>query len=187
MTTSETQMTLEAFLTLPDEKPTLEFQAGAILQKPACGARHSMLQVTLMTQMARSAEPRKLAMVFPELRVNFGGNSYVPDVAAYRWERVPVDANGDISDVDMFDPPDIAVEIGGAEHDLESLFLRCVWYVDNGVRIAVLVDPADESIAQFRPGQPPAILRGADLIDLSEVLDDFALTVQDLFDSLRIR
>jgi len=56
------------------------------------------------------AEPRKLVVAFTELRVTLGGRSYVPDVTVYVWDRIPVDAEGNLLE-DCFEPPDIAIEI----------------------------------------------------------------------------
>jgi Uma2 family endonuclease len=186
MAMSQTLMTVEEFLKLPEEKPALELEDGMVSQKVSPKAKHSRLQYTVAERINHQTVQQRLAMAFPELRASFGGHSYVPDVAVLRWDRIPVEADGTIGN-DLFEPPDIAVEIVSPGQSVNKLVSRCVWYVDNGVRIALLVDPADESIAQFRPGQPVAVLRGDDPIDLSEVLNDFALTVQELFDSLRIR
>ncbi len=38
----------------------------------------------------------------------------------------------------------------------------------------------------FRDGQPPRVLESDDRIDLDGVLDDFKLTVRELFDTLQI-
>jgi Uma2 family endonuclease len=61
-------------------------------------------------QVDAFAEPRRMARAFPELRTVFGGAAYVPDVAVYRWERIPPTAEGEVPD-DFTEPPDIAVEI----------------------------------------------------------------------------
>jgi Uma2 family endonuclease len=85
------------------------------------------------------------------------------------------------------DPPDIAVEIVSPEQRVNTLVRRCLWYVANGVRIALLIDPDDESVIVFRPDVSPLALGGSDRIDLDEVLPGFELTVQQFFDSLSFR
>lgn len=186
MAVAQTRLTVEEFLKLPEEKPALELEDGMVSQKVSPKAKHSRLQGSLIERINPQTVQRKLAMAFPELRASFGGRSYVPDVAILRWDRIPVDADGTIAN-DLFEPPDIAVEIVLPGQSVNALVRRCVWYVDNGVRIAVLVDPADASVVLFRPGQPPVALHGDDPIGLDGVLDDVALTVRELFDSLRIR
>jgi Uma2 family endonuclease len=57
--------------------------------------------------------------------------------------------------------------------------------VSNGVEIAGLADPDDESVLTFRPGQPPRVRRGADRLDLGDVVPGFELGIDELFQSLR--
>ena len=57
----------------------------------------------------------------------------------------------------------------------------------NGVRIALLVDPFDDSVILFRPGGTPVALSGSDRIDLDEILPGLELTAQTLFDTLLVR
>jgi Uma2 family endonuclease len=129
---------------------------------------------------------RKLALAFPELRTSFSGRSYVPDVAVYRWDRIPLDNDGSIAD-DFFEPPDIAVEIVSPDQSVGALIRKCVWYVEHGVKIAVLVDPDDRSVFSFRPGLAPQVLRGDDQLPLDDVLADVSITVGFLFNSLQLR
>jgi Uma2 family endonuclease len=179
-------MTMEAFLQLPDEKPTLELENGIVLAKPACGVRHSVLQTVLMLRMSEAAEAGKLSMVFPELRIVLGGNAYVPDISVIRWERVPKDDDGMIADDEMLEPPDIAVEIGAPEHNRDALVRRCNWFVENGVGLALFIDEEKRSVLQFRPGEPTVVLRGDDIIT-DDTLGDFLLSVNELYASLRLQ
>jgi hypothetical protein len=48
------------------------------------------------------------------------------------------------------------------------------------------VDADDLSVLAFRAGQSPIVSRGADAIDLTEVLPGFELTADDVFNALRI-
>jgi Uma2 family endonuclease len=184
MTVASTRLTLEEFLKLPEEEPALEFMDGAVTQKVSPKARHSALQAELIERLNQGARPGKVARSFPELRTTFAGASRVPDVAVYRWDRIPRDETGQIED-DFLEPPDIAIEIASPEQSVNALVRCCLWYVANGVQIALLVDPADESVLAFRPDSQASAWRASDRIDLREVLPDFELTVEQLFASLR--
>jgi Uma2 family endonuclease len=185
MALPQRQLSLEQFLRLPEEEPALEFEAGRITQKVAPKGRHSRLQTRLSELLNRFAEPPKLAVAFAELRTTFGGRSYVPDLAVYRWERIPRTPDGEVADV-FEAPPDIAVEIVSPGQSATTLVRRCLWYVANGVQIALLVDPDDASVLLFRPGQVPRALHDSDRIDVGDVLPGFDLTVRDLLGSLRL-
>lgn len=177
-------LTLEQFLQLPEEEPALEFADGVVTQKVSPKGQHSALQFDFAEYVNQYARSRKLARAFPELRTSFAGVSRVPDVAVYRWDRIPRDANGRVAN-DFVEPPDIAVEIASPGQGSNALVRRCLWYVEYGVTIALLVDPDDESVLAFRPDGRLTALHGKDRIDLSEVLPNFKLTVEELFASLQ--
>ena len=61
---------------------------------------------------------------------------------------------------------------------------RCRWYVANGVRIALLVDPDDRSVVAFLADGAVHDWHGADRMDLSKVVPGFDLTVEQLFKAL---
>lgn len=180
------RMTLEEFLELPEEKPALEFEDGVVTQKVAPKGRHSRLQYSISDRFNRFAEPRELASAFPDLRTTYAGRSPVPDVAVYRWERIPLDAAGELDD-DFLEPPDIAIEIVSPEQSVPSLVRKCRWYVDHGASLALLVHPDHRSVRVFRPGAISIVLRGSDPIDLYDVIPGLQFSVDDLFSALRYR
>ena len=184
MAVARARLTLEEFVHLPEEEPPLEFADGVATRKVSPRGQHSALQAELVERLNQSARPRKLARAFPELRATFAGASRVPDVAVYRWDRIPRDAGGRVAN-DFLEAPDIAVEIVSPEQSVNALVRRCLWYVAHGVHVALLVDPVDESVLAFRSDGRVSAWHALDRIDLSEVLPDFELTVEQLFASLR--
>jgi Uma2 family endonuclease len=186
MAVAPTRLTLAEFLKLREEKPPLEFADGVITQKVSPKGRHSALQRELIKRLDHAAEIHRTAQVFPELRSHFAGASRVPDISVYRRDRIPLDANGLIAD-DFTEPPDVAIEIVSPEQSVNALVRRCVWYVAHGVQVALLVDPADESVLAFRGDEQPVAWRAEDRVDLREILPELALTVEELFASLRLR
>src|SRR5262252_4303342 len=140
MAIEQRRMTREEILTLPEEKPALELAPdGTVTQKVAPKRRHSRLQVALILLVEGAA--RGQAFAFSELTVDFGDAVYVPDVAVYRRSRIPLTQEGEIAEGTMTDPPDIAVEIVSPGQRVTSLVRKCVWYVEHGVTLALIVDP----------------------------------------------
>ena len=185
-TTDQRQMTLEEFLALPEEKPSLEFAPdGTVTQKMSPKGKHSITQNTMLNLIDSFAVARRLGRAFPELRDLFGGAAYVPDVSFYRWERIPRDASGRVAD-DFTEPPDIAIEIVSPGQRVNALIRRSIWYVDNGVQICLVVDPEDESVLIFRKGQQVQVAHGGDAIDLTDVLPGFELIAEQVFAPLRL-
>lgn len=177
---------LEAFLAQPEREPALEFIDGAVVQKVAPRPRHSRLQGKLVERFNVYAEPRELALAFPELRTTFAGESHVPDVSVYRWERLPVDANGEFLD-ECREPPDLAIEITPPGQSVTRLLQVCLWYVEHGVQLALLIDPRERSVLALRPGGLIQAYRRVGQIDLGVAIDGFILDVADLFALLRVR
>lgn len=184
MAISQRKLTLEQFLELPEAEPALELHDGMVTQKMSPTGPHSGLQTDLATTFNIFAMPRGLARAFSELRANFAGSSFVPDVSVYRRGRVPADEHGDLAHY-SYEPPDIAVEVASPGQSLRELADRCRWYVEHGVEIALLVHPRRRWVRVFRVGMELGPLRGADRIDLSDVLPGFELTVDQLFHSMR--
>ena len=180
------RLTLAEFLALPEEDPALELEpAGVVVQKVSPKGRHSRLQLVLCERINQFAESRHLALAFPELRVIFGGAAYVPDVSVFAWDRIPRTQDGEIADV--FDqPPDTAIEIVSPQQSPNAVLRRCVWYVENGVAFALLVDPADRSIVRFEQDHAARVLRAGDGIDFGAVLHGFGLSVDEVFGALRL-
>lgn len=178
-------MSLEQFLELPERKPYLEYEDGVVTQKMSPKGEHSTLEGALVELINRSCSPRKLARAFPELRVTMGGKSAVPDVSVYRWERIERKQNGEVA-TDFTTTPDVAIEILSPRQSVTKLVARCVWYVSNGVRAALLVDEKDRIIPVFRPSQATLALRGNDPIPLADLLPGFEATVRQIFDTLRL-
>jgi Uma2 family endonuclease len=186
MVTARRPLSLEEFLRLPEEEPPLEYSDGEVTQKVSPMQRHSVLQAALIERIMQAAGSDRTVLVLPELRVTFAGSSRVPDIAVFVRERVAVDESGEVVDR-VTEPPDIVVEIVSPGQSATALVRRCVWYVANGVRVALLVDPEDRSVLVFRDGQAPLVLRDTDVIEVREILAAFRLTVGELFASLRIR
>jgi len=176
-------MTLDEFLALPETEPASEDAEGVVTQKPWPDGWHSVLQSEMTRRVNAFAKPGKLSLALLELRTTYGGASLVPDIAVYWWDRIPRSPDRRLADI-IPGPPDIAAEIASPEQSITDLFSKCVWYVKHGVRIALIVDPDQDTVLRFRPDALPDVLTGDDRIDLDEVLPGFELTVIELFSSL---
>jgi Uma2 family endonuclease len=170
-------LTLEQFLALPEAEPALEYGPdGQVSQKMSPESRHSRLQKWFVVRITNYAEPRHLGEALPELRVNTGGASLVPDVAFYRPGRVPPTGYPTAA-------PELAIEIASPGQSRDELAEKCRWYVDQGSTLALLVDPEDRSISAFSAGQTQT-LRGADLLPVESVLPGLELSVDEIFSAL---
>ncbi len=180
-----TRMTLEEFLALPEEEPALEYEDGEMTQKVSPNIWHSFVQTGIVEWINGFARPRKLARAGTELRATFPHASRVPDVAVYVWDRIPRDDTGKILFTTAAAPPDIAIEVVAPGQRINAVIRRLLAYVADGVRVAISVDPDDESVVVVRPDTMPLALRGEEVLDLGDVVDGLQTPVARLFDALR--
>jgi Uma2 family endonuclease len=173
-------MSLEAFLTLPEEKPALEYFDGVVTQKVAPRYHHSALRTGLLLVLHRLTEDGRVARVLPELRWTYGRHSPVPDLSVYRPERIPRGPDGKPLD-DFRVPPDLAIEILSPGETIRQLGDKCRAAVANGVAVALLVIPRSSTIRVFRFGAPVVVHRRGDRIALPEIGPGVALDVDEVF------
>jgi Uma2 family endonuclease len=174
------RMTLDEFLMLPDEGPSLEYDDGVVTQKVAAKPVHGSIQDFLVRFIDQTVRPQRLGISLPETRFVTPGWAPVPDILFYRRERLRVRR----APADFTDPPDLIIEIVSPEQTLTSLMKKCQRYLTVGVPVALVVEPGDETVLVFRPGQPLQILQGDDRIDLDDVLPGLNLTVRALFEAV---
>jgi Uma2 family endonuclease len=175
-----TVLSIEEFLKLPETKPASEYIDGQIFQKPMPQGKHSRLQTRLSTSINQAGEPQKLALALTELRCTFAGKSIVPDIAVFEWQRIPLDANGQIAN--RFEiAPDWTIEILSPEQSASKVIRKITFCIKNGTKLGYFIDPDDESITVFQPNQLPEVKDKQDILPTLKVLNNWKLTVADVF------
>jgi len=159
----------------------LEYEDGMVTKKVSPKRRHSRLQTWLVEQVNRLIVARNLGMAFTELPATFAGISRVPDIAVYRWDRIPLDISGEVADI-LIDPPDVAIKIASPGQNVKQLIRRLISFVHAGV----LVDPRDRSIVVARPGSDLRILGIGETLDLGDAIPGLRLEVATIFGALQI-
>lgn len=179
-------MTVTEFLALPESKPAKEFINGQIYQKPMPQGQHSTIQGELVTQINQIAKPDQQAWAFPELRCTFEGRSTVPDIAVFSWERIPKLPNGNVANQFLI-APDWTIEIlspGQSSTRVTSNILHCI---DSGTSLGWLIDPEEELVLIYQPGQLPKSLEVASQsLTVPPFASGLNLTVQSLFAWLKV-
>jgi Uma2 family endonuclease len=188
MAIARQRLSLETFLQLPEQKPALEYLDGVVTQKMSPEGPHGRLHVIFCVRFETYNRSHPGAWVFTELRTTYSGAnaSFVPDVAVYLKDRIPTKPSGEVAD-DFFDPPDTAIEIGSPGQTISQLLRRARWYVDHGARISLVADPHRRAIYTIRAGLESGPLRGADVVDLGDVLPGFSFVVGELFGEIDVR
>jgi Uma2 family endonuclease len=140
-----TLLDLETFLQLPETQPASEFLHNQIQQKPMPQGEHSTLQASLLSAINAVAKTSKLACAYPELRCVFGEAVLVPDIAVFRWPRIPRSATGRVAN--RFElAPDWAIEILSPDQPQLRVLANLLHCCQHGTELGWLVDPGSDSI-----------------------------------------
>ncbi len=177
-------LTLEEFLKLAETKPASVYINGEIVQKPMPKGKHSRLQLRLCNSINDVAESPKIAYAFPELRCSFGIRSIVPDVAVFKWLRIPFAADGEAPNNFLLSP-DWAIEILSPEQSSNRVTGNILYCLDHGCQLGWLIDAEDRSILVFRPNQQPELLQGDERLPVLAGID-LDLTVAQVFGWLKM-
>lgn len=173
------QLSLEEFIKQPETEPASEFINSEITQKPMPQGEHSRIQIKSCTVINQITEPKKIAYAFSELRCTFGGASIVPDVAVFRWDRIPKTTSGRIAN--RFEiPPDWAIEILSPDQKQTKVLAKLLHCSRNGTELGWLINSEEESILAVFPGQKVELYEGADKLPILAGID-LELTVKDVF------
>jgi Uma2 family endonuclease len=183
-TTTVQFLTLDEFLKRPETEPASEYINGEIRQKPMPKGKHSRLQLKLCNSINEVAESQQIAYAFPELRCSFGNRSIVPDIAIFKWVRIPFDADGEAPN-DFLLCPDWTIEILSPEQSSNRVIGNILYCLQHQCELGWLIDPADRSIVVFRPDTQPELLQSGDRLPVLEEID-LELTVNQVFAWLKM-
>lgn len=176
--------TVEEFLQLPETEPASEFIQGKIIQKPMPQGEHSQLQIELCETINQITKPQKTAKAFPELRCIFGGLAIVPDIAVFRWERIPVSPSGRIAN--RFEiHPDWVIEILSPEQKYKQVLSKLLHCAEYGTELGWLVDSDDESILVVDSDRRVKELKNSDRLPILTGIE-LNITVQQVFSWLSL-
>lgn len=180
------KLSLAEFLEMPETKPAREYINGNIYQKPMPKGKHSRLQIRLATRINHVAEPERIASAFPELRCTFGGRSIVPDISVFSWQRIPVDANGEIENTfEIY--PDWTMEILSPDQSPTRVINNILFSLDRGTELGWFIDPQERMIMTFKPRQQPEVRQEGDMLPVLSSLENLLqLSVQDVFSWLTL-
>lgn len=186
MTTTQTLMTEDDLLRMPDDGFRYELVEGELRQMSPTGYDHGRCTVNLSTLLAVHVMSHKLGDVLAAetgfvIARKADGRVTVraPDVAFVARGRVPADADTrkylelapDLV-AETLSPSDTAVEV---EEKIAS-------WLKAGVRVALVVNPASRSVTLHRASSAISRLTDKDELDLSDIIEGFRCRVSEIFD-----
>ena len=183
-------ITLDRFLRQPETKPASEFIDGYIYQRPMPQGQHSRLQWKLCNRVNVVTEDAQIALALPELRFTFGDRSIVPDVAVFRWERLPINVEGEIENVFSI-YPDWVIEILSPEQAPMRVISNILYCLKHGSEMGWLLFPKERSLLIFQRDRQPIEINincnGDEILLMPEFLENqLKLTANQIFNWLKI-
>jgi Uma2 family endonuclease len=77
--------------------------------------------------------------------------------------------------------PDFVIELRSKTDSLKTLQEKMQEYQLNGVRLGLLINPQDQQVEIYRPGQEPSVLEFPTSIDCHEVMPGFVLDMSGIW------
>lgn len=187
MQTPTKPITLTEFLQQPETKPASEYINGHISQKPMPQGQHSTIQGELVTTINAATKAHRIAWALPELRCTFHQRSIIPDVAVFRWDRLPVNDDGTIAN-SFNAPPDWTIEILSPDQSSTRVVSNILHCLDHGCQLGWLIDPGERLVQIYDPDKRLTSLEAAtDPLPVPAFANALHLTVGELFGWLQVR
>jgi Uma2 family endonuclease len=173
------QVTVEEFAEMPLQGVWELVDGEPIELSPAAG-RSGWISGNLFALLASHVRQSQLGWAFPPETgfILFDDRQTVrsPDAAVVLGDRLAAPP-------DNFVPlaPDLAVEVLSPSDRMADALAKIAMYLDAGVQLVWLVDPASQSVTIFRPDAIPTRLGVGDTLDGGDVLPGFSVPVAEIF------
>jgi Uma2 family endonuclease len=172
-------MTIEEFARAPLQGSWELIDGEPVELMPAAG-RSGWISALIVTHLTNHVLANQLGWVFSSETgfVLFDDRQTVraPDAAVVLRDRLagPPDAFVPLA-------PDLAVEVLSPSDRMADAMSKVSMYLQAGVRLVWLVDPAERTVTIFRPDGGLKMLGESDTLDGGDVLPGFSLPVVEIF------
>lgn len=182
MATADTLLTAEQFLHLPNNGMIQELVRGRVIEMPPPGFRHGKVCRRISRLVGDYVEDNDLGHVLTNdsgvVTEHEPDTVRGPDVAVYLYDRVPKDA--DIAGYPEA-PPNLVFEVLSPDDRWPRVHGKVGEYLSAGVTVVCVADPDAQTVTMFREDQPPATLASDEALELSDILGDYHVKVDDIF------
>lgn len=179
MVKSQSQLTLEEFLALPNNDVACELIDGQAVSKMSPKFFHSMVQSALLILIREWCEGRGRMGTEWSVILKRRGKDWVPtpDLLYISYERLPADW---IKDEACPIPCELAIEIISPGQTFGELTAKATDYLVAGILRVWIVDTQAQSITVFYPDAPPQTCTGT--MSLADpIFPELELTPEQVF------
>ncbi len=177
-------VTPENFDQLCLDNPDLRLELtkdGELIVMPPTGGESGKKNINLATDVNIWNRQTNLGEAFDSSTgydfIAIGGGKMSPDVSWIEKSRlVGVEIVGFIPIV-----PDFVIELRSATDNLKPLQEKMREYQRLGVKLGLLINPKNQQIEVYRPGQDAVVLESPSAIDCDEVMPGFVLSMSRIW------
>jgi Uma2 family endonuclease len=172
-------MTEDIFIQLCHANPEAKLELtgkGELVVMPPTGGSAGNRNLKLTTRLGQWTEEDRSGIAFDSSTLFQlpSGAFRSPDAAWIsidRWNALTPDQQ------DSFPPicPDFVVELRSPSDSLRQLQEKMQEYIANGIRLGWLIDPQNQQVEIYRPGQEKEILKRPDRLSGEDILSGFVL------------
>src|SRR5262249_28569543 len=154
----------------------LEFIGGEIIEVVS-NSDASEIAARVLIRIGNHVEANNLGRVTgADGGYKVSGEDYMPDVGFISKARQPKRPHVTWNPL----APDLAVEVISPTDRDKQIAIKAVNYVNAGT-LLWYVDPGDQEVNVYEPGQPVKTLGISDTLDGGRVLPEFKLALKDIF------
>lgn len=180
---AEKPLTAEEFFQLPLQRA--ELVEGKVIEMTPPGGEHGRMAVKIAARLERYLEDENLGIVFVESGFRLSRNPDVvrsPDVSFIEYSRLP---NGRAPRGFIEGAPTLAVEIVSPGDLWSEVENKVGEYLAAGTQLVWIVEP-EKQIVTVRRGETSQRLTRVEVLRAAEVLPNFELPLERLFEAPRV-
>jgi Uma2 family endonuclease len=160
-----------------------ELVKGIVKEYPVPWPKHGFICTTIAHLLASHVIQNDLGRVASnDSWIQTGRNPDTvrgADVCFFSYERLP---KGDIPEGLLPVVPDLVVEVRSPSDRWNDIFIKVGEYLNAGVRVVIVLDPATETASIYRTDELQQIAHNGDELTIPEILPGFAVPVRRLFE-----
>ena len=182
-TATEPLLTADEFMRLHGSETRVELFRGRVVRHPMPYGPHGYICNNASAIITPFVRAHNLGRVFSNdtftrVRLKEATDTVRgADVAFVSYAKMPA---GDVPGGPL-PAPDLVIEVRSPSERIPQLSAKASEYLEAGVTVVVVIDPATESLAVYRENEFPIRMHNGDELTLPDVLPGFAVQVMKFF------
>jgi Uma2 family endonuclease len=179
-------VTADQLFAMPKDGNRYELIEGIVSVMSFAGGEHGQIAGRILRRLGNFVEEKDLGATFAAetgFRIHVSPDTVrAPDAAFVSHERLAT-----VESLQGFLPlaPDLAVEVISPSDTFSEVEAKAAQWLDAGTKIVLVADPATFTLRVYKAGADIQVLRKGDTFNAGIVCDDWKLSVDDAFQSVK--